>query len=125
MSEYIDVQMMTPVYLITQALGGHHRLLVIQYFLLTLLRSLLVHQFHIHTHLHTPHTMSTPLLQQFPSLSSYPPSFLKDLLSSPELTEAFLFTLPEVQQLAAEVEKLGRENEETASEYIWMVRRVV
>lgn len=69
--------------------------------------------------------MSTPLLQQFPSLSSYPPSFLKDLLSSPELTEAFLFTLPEVQQLAAEVEKLGRENEETASEYIWMARRVV
>ncbi|OXH31998.1 hypothetical protein J008_03398 [Cryptococcus neoformans] len=58
--------------------------------------------------------MSTPLLQQFPSLSSYPPSFLKDLLSSPELTEAFLFTLPEVQQLAAEVERLGRENEEAA-----------
>ncbi|KGB77938.1 hypothetical protein I307_01309 [Cryptococcus deuterogattii 99/473] len=58
--------------------------------------------------------MSTPLLQQFPSLSSYPPSFLKDLLSSPELTEAFLFTLPEIQQLAAEVEKLGRENEDAA-----------
>ncbi|KIR60046.1 hypothetical protein I314_03897 [Cryptococcus bacillisporus CA1873] len=59
--------------------------------------------------------MSTPLLQQFPSLSSYPPSFLKDLLSSPELTEAFLFTLPEIQQLAAEVEKLGRENEDAAT----------
>ena len=59
--------------------------------------------------------MSTPLLQQFPSLGQYPPSFLKDLLSSPSLTEAFLFTLPEVQQLAAEVEKLGRENEEIAS----------
>ncbi|WVO23146.1 uncharacterized protein IAS62_004491 [Cryptococcus decagattii] len=58
--------------------------------------------------------MSTPLLQQFPSISSYPPSFLKDLLSSPELTEAFLFTLPEIQQLAAEVEKLGRENEDAA-----------
>jgi len=58
--------------------------------------------------------MSTPLLQQFPSLSSYPPSFLKDLLSSPPLTEAFLYTLPEVQDLAAEVEKLGRENEELA-----------
>ena len=59
--------------------------------------------------------MSTPLLQQFPSLSGYPTSFLKDLLSSPELVEAFLFTLPEVQDLAAEVEKLGRENEELAS----------
>jgi ESCRT-I complex subunit VPS37 len=59
--------------------------------------------------------MSTPLLQQFPSLASYPAAFLKDLLSSPELVEAFLFTLPEVQALAAEVEKLGRENEELAS----------
>ncbi|GFZ50069.1 hypothetical protein JCM24511_07822 [Saitozyma sp. JCM 24511] len=58
--------------------------------------------------------MSTPLLQQFPSLATYPPSFLKDLLSSPDLTEAFLFTLPEVQELAAEVEKLGKENEELA-----------
>lgn len=65
---------------------------------------------------HSDHTMSTPLLQQFPSLSSYPTSFLKDLLSSPELVEAFLFTLPEVQDLAAEVEKLGKENEELASE---------
>jgi hypothetical protein len=60
--------------------------------------------------------MSTALLQQFPSLSAYPASFLKDLLSSPELTEAFLFTLPEVQQLAAEVEKLGKENDDLASE---------
>lgn len=60
--------------------------------------------------------MSTPLLQQFPSLSGHPPSFLKDLLSSPDLVEAFLFTLPEVQEIAAEVEKLGRENEELASE---------
>ncbi|WVQ96096.1 hypothetical protein IAU59_003198 [Kwoniella sp. CBS 9459] len=58
--------------------------------------------------------MSTPLVQQFPSLASYPPSFLKDLLSSPELTEAFLFSLPEVQDLAAEVEKLGKDNEEIA-----------
>ncbi|ORX37890.1 hypothetical protein BD324DRAFT_650433 [Kockovaella imperatae] len=58
--------------------------------------------------------MSTPLLQQFPSLAHYPSSFLKDLLSSPQLTEAFLYTLPEVQQLAEEVEKLGRENEEIA-----------
>ncbi|WWC65715.1 uncharacterized protein I303_108337 [Kwoniella dejecticola CBS 10117] len=58
--------------------------------------------------------MSTPLVQQFPSLAQYPPSFLKDLLSSPELTEAFLFTLPEVKELAAEVEKLGRENDEIA-----------
>ena len=58
--------------------------------------------------------MSTPLLQQFPSLASYPPSFLKDLLSSPALTEAFLFSLPEVQELAGEVEKLGRENEDLA-----------
>ncbi|CAD6566494.1 MAG: hypothetical protein TREMPRED_002658 [Tremellales sp. Tagirdzhanova-0007] len=55
--------------------------------------------------------MSTPLLQQFPSLSSHPPSFLKDLLSSPPLTEAYLYTLPEVQELAADVERLGRENE--------------
>lgn len=61
--------------------------------------------------------MSTPLLQQFPSLSAYPASFLKDMLSSPDLTEAFLFSLPEVQDLAAEVERLGRENEEIASEY--------
>ena len=61
--------------------------------------------------------MSTPLLQQFPSLSSYPPSFLKDLLSSPALTEAFLFTLPEVHELAAEVERLGRENEGLAREF--------
>ncbi|ODO00789.1 hypothetical protein L198_03116 [Cryptococcus wingfieldii CBS 7118] len=58
--------------------------------------------------------MSTPLIQQFPSLAAYPPSFLKDLLSSPELTEAFLFSLPEVQQLAAEVERVGRENDEIA-----------
>ncbi|TXT13351.1 hypothetical protein VHUM_00718 [Vanrija humicola] len=58
--------------------------------------------------------MATPLLQQFPSLASYPPAFLKDLLSSPELTEAFLYSLPEVQQLAADVERLGRENEEVA-----------
>ncbi|ORY34892.1 hypothetical protein BCR39DRAFT_135621 [Naematelia encephala] len=58
--------------------------------------------------------MSTPLLQQFPSLASYPPSFLKDLLSSPSLTEAFLFTLPQVQELAADIEKLGQENEELA-----------
>ena len=60
--------------------------------------------------------MSTPLLQQYPSLGSYPASFLKDLLSSPQLTEAFLYSLPQVQELAAEVEKLGRENEEIASE---------
>jgi hypothetical protein len=60
--------------------------------------------------------MSTQLLQQFPSLAAYPPSFLKDLLSSPELTEAFLFTLPEVQELASDVERLGKENEEMASE---------
>jgi hypothetical protein len=60
--------------------------------------------------------MATPLLQQFPSLAAYPPSFLKDLLSSPALTEAFLFSLPEVQQLAAEVEQLGKENEEMARE---------
>lgn len=59
--------------------------------------------------------MSTPLLQQFPQLSGYPASFLKDLLSSPELLEAFLFTLPQVQELAAEVEKLGKENEALAS----------
>jgi ESCRT-I complex subunit VPS37 len=59
--------------------------------------------------------MSTALIQQFPSLAAYPPSFLKDLLSSPQLVEAFLFTLPEVQELAAEVERLGRENEEIAS----------
>lgn len=58
--------------------------------------------------------MTTPLLQQFPSLAAYPPSFLKDLLSSPQLTEAFLFTLPEVQELSSEVERLGRENEELA-----------
>ena len=59
--------------------------------------------------------MSTQLLQQFPSLTGYPPSFLKDLLSSPDLVEAFLFTLPEVKDLAAEVERLGKENEELAS----------
>ncbi|KAL7418532.1 hypothetical protein Q5752_006990 [Cryptotrichosporon argae] len=58
--------------------------------------------------------MSTPLLQQFPSLSTYPDAFLKDLLSDPALVEAFLFTLPEVQALAAEVEQLGKENEELA-----------
>ncbi|WVR08196.1 hypothetical protein IAU60_005242 [Kwoniella sp. DSM 27419] len=58
--------------------------------------------------------MSTPLVQQFPSLSAYPATFLKDLLSSPELTEAFLFSLPEVQGLAGEVEKLGKENDEIA-----------
>ena len=60
--------------------------------------------------------MATPLLQQFPSLAAYPPAFLKDLLSSPALTEAFLFSLPEVQHLAAEVEQLGKENEELARE---------
>lgn len=71
---------------------------------------------------HTFRTMSTPLLQQFPSLASYPPSFLKDLLSSPELTEAFLFTLPEVQELAADVERLGKENDQMASELARLVR---
>lgn len=60
--------------------------------------------------------MTTPLLQQFPSLASYPPAFLKDMLSSPQLTEAFLFTLPEVSELTVEVEKLGRENDELARE---------
>ena len=59
--------------------------------------------------------MSTPLLQQFPSLASQPPSFLKDLLSSPELVEAYLFTLPNVQELAADVERIAKENEELAS----------
>ncbi|KAK4687069.1 ESCRT-I complex subunit VPS37, partial [Tremellales sp. Uapishka_1] len=58
--------------------------------------------------------MSTPLLQTFPSLATYPPAFLKDLLSSPELLEAFLFSLPEVQDLTIEVEKLGIETEELA-----------
>jgi ESCRT-I complex subunit VPS37 len=61
--------------------------------------------------------MATPLLQQFPSLATYPPALLKDLLSSPPLTEAFLYSLPEVQNLAVEVEKLGRENEELASRF--------
>ena len=66
--------------------------------------------------------MATPLLQQFPSLATHPPSFLKDLLSSPPLTEAFLFTLPEVHELAAEVEKLGRENEDLASgSSLWLL----
>jgi ESCRT-I complex subunit VPS37 len=60
--------------------------------------------------------MSTPLLQQFPSLSGYPTSFLKDLLSSPQLVEAYLFTLPQIQELAAEVERLSKENEDLASE---------
>lgn len=60
--------------------------------------------------------MATPLLQQFPSLAAYSPAFLKDFLSSPELTEAFLFSLPEIQQLAAEVEQLGKENENMARE---------
>ncbi|GMK53669.1 hypothetical protein CspeluHIS016_0102550 [Cutaneotrichosporon spelunceum] len=60
--------------------------------------------------------MSTPLLAQFPSLATYPPSFLKDLLSSPELTEAFLYSLPEVQELVGEVEQLGRENVELAQQ---------
>lgn len=60
--------------------------------------------------------MSTPLLSQFPSLASYPPSFLKDLLSSPELTEAFLFSLPEVSEVVGQVEQLGRENVELARE---------
>lgn len=64
--------------------------------------------------------MSTQLLQQFPSLAAYPPSFLKDLLSSPELTEAFLFTLPEVQELASDVERLGKENEEMASKWYFL-----
>jgi hypothetical protein len=64
--------------------------------------------------------MSTPLLQQFPSLTGYPPSFLKDLLSSPDLVEAFLFTLPEVKDLAAEVERLGKENEELASMSVYV-----
>jgi hypothetical protein len=63
-----------------------------------------------------PSTMSTPLLQQFPSLSGYPTSFLKDLLSSPQLVEAYLFTLPQIQELAAEVERLSKENEDLASE---------
>lgn len=63
--------------------------------------------------------MSTQLLQQFPSLAAYPPEFLKDLLASPALTEAFLFTLPEVQALAGEVEQLGRENEEMARTLRW------
>jgi hypothetical protein len=63
-----------------------------------------------------PNTMSTPLLQQFPSLSGYPTSFLKDLLSSPQLVEAYLFTLPQIQELAAEVERLSKENEDLASE---------
>ena len=65
--------------------------------------------------------MSTPLLQQFPSLASQPASVLKDLLSSSELVEAFLFTLPEVQQLAADIERIGKENEELASASILMV----
>lgn len=60
--------------------------------------------------------MATPLLSQFPSLAAYPPSFLKDLLSSPELTEAFLFSLPEVSDLVGEVEHLGRENVDLARE---------
>lgn len=60
--------------------------------------------------------MSTPLLQQFPSLASPPPSFLKDLLSSPQLTEAYLFTLPAVQEMVADIERLGKENEERARE---------
>lgn len=64
-----------------------------------------------------PSTMSTPLLQQFPSLSGYPTSFLKDLLSSPQLVEAYLFTLPQIQELAAEVERLSKENEDLASEF--------
>lgn len=58
--------------------------------------------------------MATPLLQQFPSLAAYPVAFLKDMLSSPELTEAFLFSLPEVQELAAQVETLAKENDELA-----------
>lgn len=114
--------MMTPVCITTQALSGNDRLTRHSFITRTpagISISYLVHQFHIHTQFHALFTMSTPLLQQFPSLSSYPPSFLKDLLSSPELTEAFLFTLPEIQQLAAEVEKLGRENEDAASEYSW------
>ena len=59
--------------------------------------------------------MSTQLLQHFPSLSGYPTSFLKDLLSSPQLVEAYLFTLPQIQELAAEVERLSKENEDLAS----------
>lgn len=59
---------------------------------------------------------TTPLLEAFPTLSDFTTDSLKDLLSDDRMLEAYLYTLPEVEAAAAEVERLGKENEELASE---------
>jgi hypothetical protein len=59
---------------------------------------------------------STPLLETFPTLGDFSTETLKDLLSDDRLLEAYLYTLPEVEAAAAEVERLGKENEALARE---------
>lgn len=60
--------------------------------------------------------MATKLLQDFPSLSEYTESELKDLLTDEQFLNAFLYSLPQVQTVLEEQERLIQENEELASE---------
>jgi ATP sulfurylase len=59
---------------------------------------------------------TTPLLTDFPVLTDLPEKDLKDVLSDERLTHAILFTVPAVTTALAEQEKLGKENEEMASQ---------
>ncbi|KAJ9107348.1 hypothetical protein QFC21_000798 [Naganishia friedmannii] len=64
--------------------------------------------------------MSSPLLQQFPQLSTFTDEQLKELLTNDEYLEAFLYTLPPVVGVLDRHEQLSRENEALAKQNLAM-----
>jgi hypothetical protein len=61
-------------------------------------------------------TMSSRLLQEYPTLATYSEEQLKDLLTNDELLDAFLYSLPAVQGVLVHQEQLSKANDELASE---------
>jgi hypothetical protein len=61
---------------------------------------------------------TTALLTDFPKLAELPENDLKDVLSDDRLCNAVLFTVPAVTAVMDEQERLSRDNEELASEYL-------
>ncbi len=73
-------------------------------------------RFSCHSLSTTSFNMSTRLLTEYPSLSSFSDGDLKDLLTDESFLQAFLYSMPPVKAVLDEQEKLIRDNDELASE---------